>query len=217
MKQRVVTIGLHVIFWLVRLLVALRYRLVVKGMDKLAVHRFERPGGIVFLPNHPAEIDPIILETVLWRRFRPKPLVVEHFYHLKVFRCFMDLVNAMPLPTMDMMANKWRGKRVEKLLNTIVGELKQGKSFLIYPSGRLKHTGMELIGGASFVHNVMQACPEANVVLVRTRGLWGSQFSRALTGASPDFGKVLWECVKILFKNGIFFAPKRDVVVEVEL
>jgi long-chain-fatty-acid--[acyl-carrier-protein] ligase len=217
MKQRVVTLGLYVVFWLVRLLVALRYRLVIKGMDKLAAHRFERLRGIVFLPNHPAEIDPVILEMVLLRRFRPKPLVVEHFYHLRGFRFFMDLVGAMPLPTMEIMANKWRGKRVEKLLNTIIGELKQGRNFLIYPSGRLKHTGMELLGGASFVHNILQECPEANVVLVRTTGLWGSKFSRALTGASPDFGKVLWECVKILVKNGLFFAPKRDIVVEMEL
>ncbi len=217
MKEKLTTLGLYVIFWLVRLLADLRYRLVVKGMDKLTPDQFKRPGGIIFLPNHPAEIDPIILEMALWRKFRPKPLVVEHFYHLKGFRFFMDLVKAMPLPTMDVMANKWRGKKVEKQFTQVVNELKNKKNFLIYPSGRLKHTGMELIGGASFVNNLMQACPEANFVLIRTTGLWGSKFSRALTGASPDFGKVLWECVKILLKNGIFFAPKRDVVVEVEL
>jgi acyl-CoA synthetase (AMP-forming)/AMP-acid ligase II/1-acyl-sn-glycerol-3-phosphate acyltransferase/acyl carrier protein len=217
MKEKLITAGLYVIFWLVRLLVALRYRLVIKGMDKLTPDQFKRSGGIIFLPNHPAEIDPIILEMVLWRKFRPKPLVVEHFYHLKGFRFFMDLVKAMPLPTMDVMANKWRGKKVEKQFNNVVSELKNKKNFLIYPSGRLKHTGMELIGGASFVHNLLQACPEANLVLIRTTGLWGSKFSRALTGASPDFGKVLWECTRILIKNGIFFAPKRNIVVEVEL
>ena len=129
----------------------------------------------------------------------------------------MDLVKAMPLPTMDTMANKWRGKKVEKQFNNVVSELKNKGNFLIYPSGRLKVSGMELIGGASFIHNLLQACPEANVVLVRTTGLWGSKFSRSLTGASPDFGKVLWECFKILVKNGLLFAPRRDVLVEVEL
>jgi long-chain-fatty-acid--[acyl-carrier-protein] ligase len=217
MKEKLTTPGLYVIFWLVRFLMALRYRLVVKGVDTLAQDQFKRPGGIIFLPNHPAEIDPIILEMLLWRKFYPKPLVVEHFYYPRGFRFFMDLVKAMPLPTMDVMANKWRGKKVEKQFNQVVNELKAKKNFLIYPSGRLKHTGMELIGGASFIHNLLQACPEANLVLIRTTGLWGSKFSRALTGASPDFGRVLWECVKILLKNGIFFAPKRDVVVEVEL
>lgn len=212
-KEKVVT----VIAWLVRLIVALRYRIVVKGLDKLTPDQFKRPGGIVFLPNHPAEIDPVIMELVLWKKFRPRPLIVEHFYHLKGFKFFMDLVKAMPLPTMDAMANKWRGKKVEKQFNSVVSELKNKGNFLIYPSGRLKISGMELIGGASFIHNLLQACPEANVVLVRTTGLWGSKFSRALTGSSPDFGKVLWECFKILVKNGLFFAPRRDVLVEVEL
>lgn len=217
MKEKVITVWLYLIFWLVRLLVALRYRLVIKGIDKLTPDQFKRSSGIIFLPNHPAEIDPIILEMVLWRQFRPKPLVVEHFYHLKGFRFFMDLVKAMPLPTMDTLANKWRGQKVEKQFNNVVNELKDKKNFLIYPSGRLKHTGSELLGGASFVHDLLQACPDVGVVLIRTTGLWGSKFSRALTGASPDFGKVLWECAKILIKNGLFFAPKRDLFVEVEL
>jgi long-chain-fatty-acid--[acyl-carrier-protein] ligase len=217
MKEKLIALELYVIFWLVQLLVALRYRLVIKGMDKLAPDQFKRPSGVIFLPNHPAEIDPVILEMILWHRFRPKPLVVEHFYHLKGVRFFMDLVKAMPLPTMSTMANKWRGKKVEKQFKQVVDELKDKKNFLIYPSGRLKRSGLELIGGASFVHNLLQACPEANLVLIRTTGLWGSKFSCALTGTSPNFGKVLWECTKVLLKNGIFFAPKRDIVIEVEL
>lgn len=217
MKEKCVSLGLYLICGLVRFLVALRYRLVVEGLENLTPEQFKRSGGIVFLPNHPAEIDPVILEAILWPKFHPRPLIVEHFYYLKGFRFFMDLVKAMPLPTMDVLANKWRGKKVQKQFNNVVSELKNKSNFLIYPSGRLKISGMELIGGASFVHNLLQACPEANVVLVRTTGLWGSKFSRALTGASPDFGKVLWECFKILLKNGIFFAPKREILVELEL
>jgi len=135
MKEKVITLWLYLIFWLVRLLVALRYRLVIKGIKQLTPDRFKRPGGIIFLPNHPAEIDPIILEMVLLRKFRPKPLVIDHFYHLKGFRFFMDLVKAMPLPTMDTFANKWRSKKVEKQFNNVVNELKCKKNFLIYPSG----------------------------------------------------------------------------------
>lgn len=207
---------LPIVVWVVRLLVALRYRLVVKGLDQFTSDRFKKTGGILFLPNHPAEVDPVILERILWPKFRPRPLVVEHFYYLKGFRFFMDLVGAMPLPTMDIMANKWRGKKVQEQFDNVTSALKKGDNFLIYPSGRLKHTGLERIGGASFVHDLLDACPETNVVLVRTTGLWGSKFSRALTGESPEFGKVLWECAKILLKNFIFFAPKREVLVELE-
>ncbi|MBS0603663.1 MAG: AMP-binding protein [Verrucomicrobia bacterium] len=216
-KQKLFALVLYPVLWLVKFLVSLRYRIVVKGLDKLTPDQFKRPGGILFLPNHPAEIDPVIMELVLWSKFRPRPLVVEHFYHLKGFKFFMDLVGAMPLPTMDEMANKWRGKKVEKQFNNVAAALKNKANFLIYPSGRLKLTGMELLGGASFVHKLIQTVPETNIVLVRTTGLWGSKFSRALTGSSPDFGKVLFECAKILLKNGIFFAPKREVLVEFEL
>jgi long-chain-fatty-acid--[acyl-carrier-protein] ligase len=200
----------------VRLLVSLRYRLVVKGLEDLTPERFERPGGILFLPNHPAEIDPVLLELILWKRFEPRPLVVEHFYYLKGFKFFMDQVKAMPLPTMDIMATPRRAKKVEKQFNNIAEALRSKGNFLIYPSGRLKVTGTEVVGGASFIHKLVQAVPEANVVLVRTSGLWGSQFSKALTGSSPDFGKVLWSCAKLLLKNGIFFAPKREVLIELE-
>ena len=82
MKERVTTLGLYLIFWLVRHLVALRYRLVIKGMDKLTPDRFKGSGGIVFLPNHPAEIDPIILEMILGRKFRALKLLVARTFLL---------------------------------------------------------------------------------------------------------------------------------------
>lgn len=216
-KEKVLDCTLVVLSWLVRKLVGLRYRLDVKGLDSLTKEKFPKSGGVLILPNHPAEIDPVILESVFYPALAPRPLVVEHFYTLKGFRWFMDLVKALPLPTMDLMANKWRAKKVETQFNTIVEALKKGENFLIYPSGRLKVTGLELIGGASLVHRLLQECPEVNVVLVRTTGLWGSQFSKALTGSSPDFGKVLWNCFKILLKNALFFTPRRKVVIDVEL
>ncbi len=215
-KEKASEWALCILTWFVRRLVGLRYKLEVKGLDSLTQDRLSKPGGVLLLPNHPAEIDPVILESVFFKRFRPRPLVVEHFYTLKGFHWFMELVKALPLPTMDIMANKWRAKKVEKQFNTIAEALKAGENFLIYPSGRLKVSGTELIGGASLVHRLLQQCPEANVVLVRTTGLWGSQFSRALTGDSPDFGKVLWNCTKILLKNALFFVPRRRVVIEVE-
>ncbi|MGE0670064.1 MAG: AMP-binding protein [Parachlamydiales bacterium] len=201
---------------LVQFLISLRYRIEVIGLDRLTPDRFQKRGGILFLPNHPAEIDPVVLVMLLWRKFKIRPLVVEHFYNLKGFRFFMDLVKALPLPTMDILANKWRAKKVKKLFDQVVHELNDKGNFLIYPSGRLKVSGTELLGGASFVHDLLQAAPETNLVLVRTTGLWGSKFSKAITGNSPDFGKVLWECALILLKNGIFFAPKRDVRIEIE-
>ena len=201
------------VFWVVRL----RYRIEIVGLEKLTPDRFTRAGGIIFLPNHPAEIDPVLLEVALWKRFRLRPLITEHFYRLKGFKFFLDLARVLPIPSMDAAANKWRGKKVEKQFNAIVDKLRAGENFLIYPSGRLKISAMEILGGASFVHRLIERCPEVNIVLVRTTGLWGSMFSRALTGSSPNFGKTVWEGVKIILKNALFFTPKRKVKIELEL
>src|SRR5438128_715496 len=60
--------------------------------------------------------------------------------------------------------------------------------------------------------------PDIVVVLVRTVGLWGSIFSRALTqGRAPDMIKGLKKSLWIILKNAIFFTPRRRVDVEFEL
>lgn len=216
-KEKLTRIGFYISYLIVRAIVALRYRIDLIGLDKLQLERFPKSGGIVFLPNHPAEIDPVLMEVALWRHFQPRPLIIEHFYRLKGFKFFLDLAKVLPIPTMDAAANKWRAKKVNKQFNHIVDELRMGENFLIYPSGRLKISGQEVIGGASFVHRLLEECPEANIVLVRTTGLWGSMFSRALTGSSPDFGKTVWKGIKIIVKNLFFFVPKRHVKIELEL
>ncbi len=198
----------------VRFLITLRYRIEVSGLETLTSDRLKRPGGILFLPNHPAEIDPVILISQLGKRFYPRPLVTDRFYNQKGINFFMQLANALPLPSTDGVVNHWRAKKIHAQLQTLASALKKGDNFLIYPSGRLKLSGTEMIGGASLVHDLLQECPETNVVLIRTTGLWGSQFSRAITGASPDFGLTLWNCFKILIKNGIFFTPRRPVRLE---
>ncbi|MBI2743660.1 MAG: AMP-binding protein [Chlamydiales bacterium] len=210
-KERIV--GL--LCWIIRGCIALRYRVQVVGLKEVE-KRLKGGGGVLFLPNHPAEIDPIILMLLLWRPFRPHPLVVEHFFYLKGFHAFMRLVGALPLPTMDAQVNSWKTKQISKLLKTIDERRRAGENFLIYPGGKLKLTGSEVLGGASFVHNLLKDAPETEVVLVRTTGLWGSSFSRALTGKVPGFGEKLVEGIKILLKNGIFFTPRRTVKVEFE-
>lgn len=97
---------------LARVLLSLRYRITVRGLDHIKAHACNRPGGVVFFPNHPAEIDPVILQMLLLEHWYVRPLVVEHFYKLKGFRWLMDLIDALPLPSMDEQPNKWRGKRV---------------------------------------------------------------------------------------------------------
>ncbi len=192
-------------------IIRLRYRINVEGLDHLMK---EKGKGTLFLPNHPAQIDPVIIMLLLWRKFRPRPLVIDYFYYLKGVNFLMRFVKALPLPSLDASANKWKLKRVEKLFNKISNELNSGESFLIYPSGHLKLTPKEIVGGASFVPDLLNNCHDMNVVLVRITGLWGSSFSSALTGKVPDFGQAFKHGFKVIMKNLIFFAPRRDLKVE---
>lgn len=203
--------------WLVKLFLGLRYRIRVKGLELLEGALLHKKGGVIFLPNHPAELDPVMVEAVLWRFFQPRPLIVEHFYYLKGYHYFMKLIGALALPDLQGRANRWKQSQVEKVFQEVKQKLLKKENFMIYPSGKLRGSGEEEIGGASFVYNLAQACSGASFVLVRTTGLWGSRFSKALTGKSPDFGKVIWEGLKIVLKNGIFFIPKRDVLIEMEV
>lgn len=180
-----------------------------------ALHHEKTSKGLLFLPNHPAEIDPLILMLILWPRFQPHPIVIEHFYYQKMLRFLMDLVGSLPLPNLEI-ANAWKIRQVNKLKNEVLSRLQKGEHFLIYPSGKLKTTSDEKVGGASFVYDLIQADPEIPVVLIRTVGLWGSLFSRALSGERPDFFKMVRQGVKIALKNGLFFVPKREVKITFE-
>lgn len=204
------------LYWITRGILGVRYRLQVRGLEKLTPESLPKKGGIVFLPNHPAEIDPVLMIMVLWRKYQPHAIIVEQFYYLKGFHYILKLVECIPLPDFNGTVNKWKQKKIEQALALIRQKLAEKSNFLVYPAGRLKHTGEEIIGGASFVHTLLQQCPDANVVLIRTTGLWGSRFSRALTGTTPDFAQVIWEGIKIALKNLIFITPRREVTVELE-
>jgi hypothetical protein len=60
----------------------------------------------------------------------------------------------------------------------------------------------------------MAAAPEARVVLIRIRGLWGSSFSYAARRGPPSFAKALLRGALTLAANVVFFTPRREVEVE---
>lgn len=203
--------------WASKRLLGLRYDITVKGLDRIIKKQLKKESGILFLPNHPAEIDPVILFAILMRNFNPRPLVVEKFYYMTGMHFFMRLARACPIPHVETTANQWELRRVEKAYKTIKEGLKSGENFLLYPSGHLKKEGYEVIGGNSFVHRLIHDCPDVKIVLIRTSGLWGSCFSRAITGEVPNFWHVFFMGMKILFKNWLIFAPRRKVLIEVAI
>jgi long-chain-fatty-acid--[acyl-carrier-protein] ligase len=191
----------------------LRYRILIKNFEALQKLKGDQK-PILFLPNHPAEVDPIILFTELFQPFFPRGLVVEYFYHMPGARAIFKALRAIPMPDFDVSVTEWKKRRGEKAYQQILEGLKKKENFLIYPSGQLKRTSREKIGGSSMVHRLLNEVKDVNVVLVRIDGLWGSSFSRGITGTVEPFWKLVLNGIKVVLKNGIFFVPKRSVTVE---
>jgi long-chain-fatty-acid--[acyl-carrier-protein] ligase len=192
-----------------------RYRVTIKGLDKLNSKVLNKSGGVLFLPNHPAVfVDPTLIALAVLKRYPIRPLIVEYMYYTPIVHWIMKLMDAIPIPNFNLGSNSLKRKKSEKVIMSVIKDLRNGSNFLIYPAGKLKLTNMENIGGASGVHRIVQDVPEANIVLVRITGLWGSSFSRALTGSVPPLFTSVIHGIKIAFKNLIFFTPKRHVTIE---
>lgn len=192
-----------------------RYRVKVKGLENLNSNTLNKPGGVLFLPNHPTVfVDPTLITMAAWRKYPIRPLVVEYMYYAPGIHWMMKFLKALPVPKFNISSNSLKKKRTDQVLKTIMDNLRQGQNFLIYPAGRLKTINREVIGGASGVPQIINSVPEANIVLVRIIGLWGSRFSYALSDESPVmFGTILWGIKKVL-KNLLFFTPRREVTIE---
>ncbi|MBL7224065.1 MAG: AMP-binding protein [Candidatus Brocadiae bacterium] len=193
----------------VKCLLWLRYRIRVKGMDAVAARGTR---GILFLPNHPALIDPIVVVTTLHKHFAPRPLADQDQVDRPGVRWAARRVGARPIPSVVTHGAQAR-EAVEQVLADCIEGLRHGENLVLYPSGHAYHQRLEDLRGNSAVHAILQALPEVRVVLVRQRGLWGSAFSRA-SGCEPQLGSVVKKAVKALLLSGLFFAPRRQVSLE---
>lgn len=210
--KRILSFLLRHLFWA---LLSLRYKIEVKGLEKFTKEQLKGEGGILFLPNHTSIlVDPLATALAILGYYSVRPLVVEYMYYLPGVHFLMKLLRGLPVPNFNTASNSIKKKRSERVLEQLIDDLKKGDNFLIYPSGRIKRTAVEVVGGASAVHNILQKTPEANIVLVRISGLWGSSFSRALIGQTPNLFKTLLQGAKYILANFIFFSPRRLVTFE---
>ncbi len=207
----------YITVFLFRIAFWFRYRLKVKGLEKLTPEALNKPGGVLFLPNHPAVfVDPTMVTLSVFPKYKIRPMVVEYMYYTPIVNAIMKSMDAIPVPNFATSGNVLKRKKAEQVVQLVIESLRKGDNFLIYPAGRTKSTGIEQIGGASAVPRIIKEVPEANVVLVRIKGLWGSSFSRAFTGRAPALFPTLWNGVKYVLKNLLFFTPRRQVTIEFE-
>lgn len=205
----------HILYYFFGFIFSLRYRITYKGLENLNPETLNKPGGVLFLPNHSCLfIDPAAVSRGVWFKFPIRPLIIENQYYIPIVNTVMRFIDAIPVPDNEKSSNSMKRRRNEKVLQIVIEGLKNKQNFLIYPAGRLKETNQEVIGGASAVHTLLQQVPEANVVLVRSTGLWGSIFSKAFTERTPPFFPTIWKGFKIALKNFIFFSPRREILIE---
>ena len=150
--------------------------------------------------------------AMLHGRFRPKALADEAQTDRFFIRWMARRVGALLIP--DMAAAGALGREAIERALEVLGEcLARGENVLLYPAGSLTRGRLEDIGGNSAVQRLLHTVPDAQVVLVRTRGLWGSSFSWA-SGRPPSVSRALRRGIRSLLVGGIFFAPRREVTIE---
>jgi acyl-CoA synthetase (AMP-forming)/AMP-acid ligase II/1-acyl-sn-glycerol-3-phosphate acyltransferase/acyl carrier protein len=194
--------------WMIRGLLRLRYDITVRGFEELRPYDGR---GILFLPNHPALVEPIIMMVTLLRRFSVGVVADRAQVDRPVIAWLARRVNAKTIK--DPGKERDAKGQIERLLSEVSDGLNRGESYLLYPAGRVYRQKFEDLGANSAVETLLRACPNVRVVLVRTHGLWGSAFSRA-AGGPPQVGAVLKRGVLALLVSGIFFAPRRKVTLD---
>jgi acyl-CoA synthetase (AMP-forming)/AMP-acid ligase II/1-acyl-sn-glycerol-3-phosphate acyltransferase/acyl carrier protein len=190
-------------------LLGLRYRIHITGLEAV---RKKGKSGILFLPNHPALIEPIILASYLYRLFRVRALADETQADRFFIRTLARRINVLTIPDLGKKGAK-SVEQVRQVIDQCVEALKNGDNLILYPAGRIYRRNREQIGANSAVERIIAALPDVRVVLVRTKGLWGSSFSWA-SGYRPLVMPALVKGLKAILLNGIFFTPRRAVNIE---
>jgi long-chain-fatty-acid--[acyl-carrier-protein] ligase len=201
------------ICWAVfRFIFGLRYRLHVRGREKLATLK----GPVLILPNHPGYIDPFLLFAVLWPSLRMRPLVYSGTFKGLTGRLLVWLVNALEVPDLEVASVRARAE-AEQAVAAISAGLARGERFILWPAGRVWRDGVERIGPARAAADILRSMPEATVLLVRTRGLWGSSWTWAQLSSRPPLSRLMLAGLGWLLANLLFFMPRRRVEITLEV
>jgi long-chain-fatty-acid--[acyl-carrier-protein] ligase len=206
-------IVLRWVFWvLLKLALGARYRLRLHGAEQLRALKT----SVLLMPNHPAYIDPFLIFATFWPRWKMRPLLYAGHFRGLIGRFVVRLFNGLEIPDLEVASASARAQ-VEQAVAAISKGLKKGVNFSLWPAGHVERTGVEKIGAARAAAEILRQTPEANVLLIRTRGLRGSSWSYARTGKAPGFLDRILAGVGWIFANLFFFMPRRQVEMTLRL
>lgn len=198
--------------WFVgKVLLLSRYRVRVVGQDEA----LRRPGPYLILPNHPAFLDPPLAVSYLWPAFRFRPMLLESNFENPLLAPLVPILRAIKVPDVVSASAEAR-QQAEAAVAEAIDALEAGDSIGLWPSGRIMRDGVERVGGTRAVADILAAVPDVTVVLVRTRGMWGSMYGFAQTAERPNLVGSLLRGFGILLTNLLVFTPRRRVTMTLE-
>src|SRR4030042_996264 len=124
---------------IVKIVLWLRYDIRIVGLDKIAA---KGKTGIVFLPNHPALIDPVIMYTYLQGRFAPHGFGDQDQVNRFLIRTFARRWGVRTIPSFEHYGPAAR-TQIDKVLDETIEGLKRGENLLLWPAGRVYHSCKE--------------------------------------------------------------------------
>lgn len=199
--------------YIIKTLSWLHYKIDVKGLDAIKDHD-GRP--ILFVSTHPCMADPMVLTSVLIKRFKPRPLVRD----LQIIRPILGrIVRDFEPITMPNIQNQFTNGKMSKedrayilqeSVKLAIAEIKKGRDIIIWPAGRLSRDGYDYFEERSGMYRMIKERPDVRVVAIRSQGLWGSRMSW-WKGPDMPLWKVFFIGFFCLIINGFFFMPKRKV------
>ncbi len=194
----------------IRVLVRFRYKIRIKGEEV-----FQNNSPALILPNHQALIDPVILLSHLYRYTTITPVIAEKYFDIPISKTFFQYLGAIRVSDLE---SGNRDTQVLKVITrSVIKGLKRGNNIVLYPGGQIAGQGYEKIFNKKSAWHIVRKFPDdAMVVGVRISGLWGSMFSKARTGKSPDFFVQLLKGMFYVLANLLFLVPKRTVTLEFE-
>lgn len=194
----------------VKAILSLRYKVTIKGVETL-----KNSTPVFILPNHPALIDPVILLSHIYKYTNAIPVISSTFYDIPILKSIFVGLGAVRVSDLD------AGSRNLNVLNdisrSVLKGFRRGKNVVLYPSGQLAGQGYEKIFNKKSAQKIVSKIPDnVTIIGVRTTGLWGSMWSKAKTGKSPNFLIQLLKGIFYIIANLIFFLPRRAVTIEID-
>ena len=227
-----------------RWIFARRYRVEIDGLEEARGHgtlderrvdctrpathvsrQGSRAKSLLVLPNHPAMVDPMLVTAELWRT-PLKPLADESFFRAGlVAPRVLKTLGAVAVPDLRKHRTAKGATIARGLADIVLKTLADGGNVIFYPSGHIQtEPEREDVGTRQLAYNICKSAfpadatarlPDLKVIGIRTRGLWGSIWSRAGRTASPAFVPTLVKSF-LLWLFWAPFVPRRRVTLHIE-